>query len=211
MKSLTISIAALVSLILPFAIADAAIVVLAPTSVNGGSVSITEDITIAINASGTLRTVVLNNWVTPDSFKTESTVLPLLSISLNGGEKQFYSSYFYDNIADTFNGFTPGDGYFFINNGPNVALGDIITIYAATYTLGSIGNFNPLATQTFTGLVFLAGGSGERFSNNVSIPEPSAFGLISLAVICALNRRSRLESKMQQAAPEQPLPVALFR
>ncbi len=178
-------------MILPFSNVDAAIVVLAPTDVKSGSVSITEEITIAINASGTLRTFVLNDWVISDSFKTDSVVSPLFSISLNGGAKQFYSSSFYDNIASTFNGNTPGDGYFFIHNGPNVALGDVVTIYAATYTLGRTENFNPLATQTFTGSVFLAGGSGERFSNNVSIPEPSALGLISLAVICALNRRSR--------------------
>ena len=170
--------------------AGAAIVVLAPTRTASGSVLIQQDVTFGITESGVVQTIVLNDWVTADPLKTGSTATPSISLSINGGLAQFFPGVFFDNIAGTFNDFTPGDGYFFLTSGPSVLSGDTITVHAATYTLQAAQNFNPQATQSFNGQVFLAGNNGKRLSGIVAIPEPTSLALFSL-VFLLFSRRSR--------------------
>ena len=168
---------------------NAAIVVIAPTPTIVGSVHIVQDITFDINATGVLQTIVLNDWVAADQFKTSSNASPMFSLSLNGGPQQFYPAEFFDNIAGNFNDFTSGDGYFFLATGPNVLSGDTITVHAANYALEAVSDFNPEATQTFKGEAFLADNNGVRLSNSVTIPEPSSLLLCSLSVLSVLHRR----------------------
>jgi hypothetical protein len=169
---------------------DAAIVVSAPTRTASGSVLIQQDVTFGITEGGVMQTIVLNDWVTSDPLKTSSIATPSISLSINGGSAQFFPGVFFDNSAGTFNDFTPGDGYFFLTSGPSVLSGDTITVHAATYTLQAAQNFNPLATQSFNGQMFLGDNNGRRLSEIVAIPEPACFGFLSVGLLY-FGRRSR--------------------
>ena len=58
-----------------------------------------------------------------------------------------------------------------------------MTLLAGTYTLGAVSGFNPQATQTFTGNMFLSNGNSARISNIVAagpVPELSTWALPGL-------------------------------
>ncbi len=79
-------------------------------------------------------------------------------------------------------------GYFYFTSAPSVMPGDILTIKAGTIIYGPASLFNPQATQTFTGEMYLAGSSLEQIG--VLIPEPST-GLLCLVAMAAMGRRRR--------------------
>lgn len=124
----------------------------------------------------------LDEWVTSDGTDDFSLLHPNLAYSVNGTANSSGSS-FIDNFKSTVNGITPNDGVFYFNaNYPNVYPGDTVTLAAGTYVLPATSDFNPQATQTFTGNIFVAGYAYERLSPSVAaVPEPSAWATLVAA------------------------------
>jgi len=169
----------------------AAIVVVAPTASTAGSVTITQDITFTITTAvpgDILKLFVLEEWVTFDGGQNVVTVTPPFSISLNGGAPQTAGSG--DTISD--NGYpTPSDGYLaLLHETPAFAAGDTVTLKAGSHAIGAISGFNPQATQTFTGDIFMSTSNGP-ISNTVAAPEPATGALLAMAAGALLGRRSR--------------------
>ena len=168
---------------------NAALIVQSPTGSTNGSAQITQDITLIVTTAGQIGILALDEWVASDGSNTSSVLLPDLSFSVNG-ITQSYTSFLTDNLNASANDLTSNDGYFFFG-GPTVSVGDIITFSAATYNLIQTSNFNPQATQTFSGNAFIATQSGIRLSNTVPIPEPSSTMLIGLGTLCLVARRQK--------------------
>jgi hypothetical protein len=178
----------------------AAVVVVGPTASNAGSLTITQDITFTITTGVTGGDVnfffVLDEWVISDGGRDLATIPPLL-ISLNGGAPRTYGSIgsFGGEIVDNFTGdlgfLTPDDGYFYYFGSPNLKTGDTVTLEAATYPIAPVSGFNPQATQTFTGNLFMATSNGP-FSNTVAAaPEPVSGAFLAMGGLPLFVRRRR--------------------
>lgn len=177
--------------------AHADIIVVAPTVSIAGSLTITAPITFTISTPGSVRYFILDDWVTADGDQHRSLTTPAPSFSLNGGAATSLGndSTFADNLNAAFGSLTPNDGFIYAGS-PFAASSGTVTLNAATYSLGAIPGFNPQATQTFTGNMFLADDTGFRLSDIVSagaVPEPStyALALVGGAALLGAVRRSR--------------------
>ena len=159
-------------------VARAEIVVVAPTATTAGSVPITAPISFTIATAGSVRAFVLDEWITSDETSTVSPLGSSLAYSLNGISSSRVGD-FGDNAASSFGSVTPNDGYllFPFENTLTVTAGDTVTLLAGTYTIAPFSGFNPQATQTFTGSMFLADNGGARLSSNAPVPEPSLWTL----------------------------------
>ena len=181
---------------------DAAVIVTLATPTTAGNIVFTQDINFTITTAGVFNTLVFDEWVTSDGTFTGITpgsfTPSALSYSINGGAAATTAlTNFRDNTNATFNDLTPNDGYLYSASGVSVALNDIFTVKAGTYTLaaGSIpAAFNPQANQTFTGNAFLFQNSGSvRLSANTpvgAVPEPSR-ALLLLGGLSTLGFRRR--------------------
>jgi hypothetical protein len=176
--------------------AQAALVVVAPTSSTNGSLTITNDITFTISTAGNAALFALDEWVTSDGTQNGSP-FAALAISLNGAAPFTRDGELFDNLNSTAGAVTPNDGYLFFGPTFGVAIGDTVTLKAGTYTLGATPGFNPQANQTFTGNMFIADNSGTQLSNIVAasaVPEPTTIGLLAVGGITGLavaRRRAR--------------------
>lgn len=162
--------------------ARAAIICIAPTSTMAGSIQVTAPISFPITAAANaLVGFALENWVTTDGTANYANLSPNLAYSLNGTVFS-NTGILYDNNNSTTGDLTPGAGLLrFTMTYPTVAVGDTITLLAGTYTLNAVSNFNPQATQTFTGRLYAFSNGGARLSPDVSaVPEPSTWALLGL-------------------------------
>ena len=166
----------------------AAIIVEAPSALPG-SFQITNDITFTINATGSAQYFVLDEWVVFDGSANGTPIFPNLSYAINGGAPVTQAGQFDDNLGFIFGSITANDGVFFINAPVSVVPGNTITAKSGLYALGASPDFNPRGTQTFKGNMFVADISGNRLSPNVSVPEPTALGLLGLGALALLRRR----------------------
>lgn len=173
--------------------ASAGIIVVAPTANTPGSFQITADITFTINTAGDVELFALDEWVTSDGSPNGSIISPNFSISINGNLPGSYTAgSFFDNLNSTINQITANDGYFTIRSLLPVIVGDTVTVKAGTFSLAAASGFNPQATQTFTGSMFITGDNGSRLSNVVTcVPEPYGLVLGLTAGIAGLFVRRR--------------------
>ncbi len=182
-------------------IANAAVIMVAPTSILPGSLQITQDIVFPVNAAGGLQTIVFDDWVLgfDGSYNLASSTQPIL-YSFNAGPTTALgtSSLVGDNYG------TPGpvvpalDGRDGLLISPSASLtvvnGDIFTLKAGLYPIAPVAGFNPATTQTFNGNAFLATLTGIALSPRVpvtTIPEPSSLLALGLSSILLLNLRNR--------------------
>lgn len=177
--------------------ARASVIVIAPTASVAGSFTITQDITFTITTgvTGGSLIFVMDEWVTSDGSQTFSSFSPALSLAVNGGAAQPYSAnYFVDNYDFTGTAATPNDGYFFTQVSPALAINDTVTLKAATYTISAVPDFNPQATQTFTGNMFVVTGGNNKVSNTVSlaVPEPASITFLAAGGLALFARRRRI-------------------
>lgn len=177
--------------------ADAAIIVIAPTATEAGSLQITDDIhfTITTELSNDAFTFVFDEWVTSDGSFTTSAIAPDFAIKINNGSIYNYSSVTYNDNLTVNNGVgTPNDGYILVDSSLSLALDDVVTVLAGTYSIASAENSNQGATQTFTGTMFMTNSSAEQISDFVVVPEPKAttilFGIAALSVTYARRRKN---------------------
>ena len=166
--------------------ARASIVCVAPTATTTGSFTITAPIVFNITAAGTFAEVLLVGWVNFDGGQTKSSLSPNLAFTLNTNALSAGANLF-DSSLDTSHGETTNDGYLYLQSTfPAVVVGDTVTLKTGSYTLGAVSGFNPQATQTFNGNLFLVGSNGTRLSNAVAagVPEPSTWAILGLSVVC---------------------------
>lgn len=186
---------------------QAALIVTLPTASTAGSIVITHDINFTITSAGQATVMYFDEWVTNDGARTTvdpAKVSPAsLIYSLNGGSNLTVdwnpTGAFADNTNLGYGSVTVNDGYlqWAGYSAIEVAVNDVLTIKAATYTLaaGSLPGFNPQANQTFTGNAFLGDFSGNLRSGLTpvgSVPEPSCALLLTGALIPLSLRRRRL-------------------
>ncbi|MCC5839741.1 MAG: PEP-CTERM sorting domain-containing protein [Opitutales bacterium] len=170
----------------------AVIIVIAPTSTTAGSLEITETIHFPITQSGEAVIFVFQGWVTSDETSVATFLSPNLSFSLNDNNLN-RSAGIIDSANAASNDIGPNDGYLAWSsfNPVEVVVGDTLTLSVGTYSIAAASNFNPQATQTFTGNMFVSNIVGNRLSEIVAVPEPSLYtallGLVSLALL--LRRR----------------------
>jgi len=168
---------------------QAAIIVVAPTATTPGSLQITEDIvfTITAEAGSSTKQFVFDDWVVSDGYTNFSYLSPNLNILVNGVSVSFPSG-LRDNMNFSNGEVSPNDG--FLNASLTaMALGDEVILLAGSYALSPIPNFNPMATQTFTGNIFLIMTGNIRISNIVAVPEPATVSALALGAIALVSRR----------------------
>lgn len=189
----------------------AAVIVVAPTSSTVGSFQITSDITFTIDTAGSANSFVMDEWVVSDGLQNQSTYSPSLAISINGGAPVTKSGGLADNLAGILlhNGVTANDGILFIDFSISVNPGNTLTLKAGVYSLGARSNFNPQATQTFTGMMFVADNQGTRLSPSMQVPEPSGLALAGIGSVVLLRRRSGAKTSAGETASRRSVPKAL--
>lgn len=183
-------------------VAQASIVFVAPTAATPGSMTITAPISFTLSSSvptaATFFFILQSFVVTADATQSTSTITPNVAFTINGNPAVYGGnpSVFQDNLATAAGDVVANDGYIAapaIANGAGV--GNIVTLAAGTYTLSATPGFNPLATQTFNGNMFITNTTGHRISNIVAagIPEPStwAFALSGAGLLGVVARRRR--------------------
>jgi hypothetical protein len=176
--------------------ASAVIIVLAPTDTTEGSLEITQPIHFPITQSGDANVFVFQDWVTSDGNPVQVALFPELSFSLNQNSltRQFFIG---DNADSTYGDVGPSDGFLGIPDPDAVVaveVGDTLTLSVGTYAIFPVAGFNPQATQTFTGNMFVTDNVGNRLSEIMAVPEPSAYaavlGVVSLALLLRRRRRA---------------------
>lgn len=183
-----LSVAALLSL--SCTSSQAAISIVAPTASTNGSVQFPADISfLVINPAFSGIFLILDEYVVSDGNNTFSNpVVNDIMVSINGGSPSAAGAIFFDNAADPMDPPFENDGYFYFTGSFPVVPGDILTIKAGTITYGSVSNFNPQATQTFTGNMFLFNGLTGAVMG-VPVPEPGSATLSLLTAAVLLRRR----------------------
>ena len=193
--------ASLALLTLSLSRADAAIIVTMPTGSTTGSLVITNDIHFTLIGSLAVDDyfeILLDEWVTSDGSRNASGFASAVSLAKNGSPFNTTFSGFRDNYIFTTGSITPNDGFLDLRTPVAFAIGDILTLKAATYVLNTSSGMNPLGNQTFTGNAFLAFdyiGGGARLSANTSVvgvPEPSRALLLLGGFGALIFRRRRL-------------------
>jgi hypothetical protein len=180
--------------------AGASVIITLPTVSTAGSLVFTDDINFTISNAGGAVWLVFDESVTNDgtqnSIPSASITSAFLSYSINAGATSGVPiSGIYDNLTNFFGDATPNDGFVYFGAPVSVAVNDVFTVKAGTYTLAAgsaSANFNPQANQTFTGNAYLADFYAVRLSANTSVgavPEPSTALLGSLAGLALLLRR----------------------
>jgi hypothetical protein len=169
---------------------SADIVVVAPTTSTPGSLHITADITFTITTAGLGRVFVFDEWVSSDGGTDSSLFSPAMSISINGNLPGAYPGGLVDNNLAS-GQWTPNDGFIIVDSSFSVIVGDTVTLKAGTFSLEAVPRFNPQATQTFTGNMFVTSASGIQLSNTVAVPEPCDLVLGLTAGVAGLFVRRR--------------------
>ncbi|MDA0768528.1 MAG: PEP-CTERM sorting domain-containing protein [Verrucomicrobia bacterium] len=185
-----------VALLLAAAPQSRAAIVLSGDFVNGTTtptLTITEDIVFNITSTSSVESVIFDEWTTSDGGQDVAYRDPLgqsLAYLINNSPAMVLIGNLYDNLAANYGDFTPNDGYLALN-GLSVTAGDTLVIKAGSFVFSSSLGFNSLLDgTTFTGVVFLADGNGDRISGNgVAVPEPSSVLLCGLGTLALLRRR----------------------
>lgn len=158
------------------------------------TLTFTEDIVLTITTDSNAGSLVFDEWAITDGSQTSVVDSPeqLIAYELNGSDATVDLTGLFDHLNFTSNDITPNDGLldFSLFSGIAVTSGDIVTITAGSYTFTSSPDFNPaLGDITFTGDIFLIDFGGNRISEIVAVPEPSALLLCTIGSIAMLRRR----------------------
>lgn len=132
--------------------------------------------------------IIFDEWVISDGVQWGVPVSTALVHLLNGALGMAAFKLF-DNFAVNIADITANDGYFY-GNVSAFAAEDVFVLKAGTYSLAAESSFNPQATQTFTGDMFLTDATGVRISDNVPVPEPATAALLAVG-LCATTFRRR--------------------
>ena len=184
------------------ATSNAAIIVVAPTASTAGSINITQDITVIVTVAGNASFLVIDEWVIADGTTTPAnlgspTAAQSFQYSLNGSPNKTGATQnlIYDNF--TIGAATANDGLLNFDgssSGNTLAAGQTFTLRAGNFGVQTTAGFNPQATQTFTGNVFLMSNFGVRMSPNTpagAVPEPGTALLGALTGLTLLRRRRK--------------------
>ena len=109
---------------------------------------------------------------------------PNLALTLNATAMP-KASRLVGNLNSTSGSLEPNDGYLLFNATFAVDAGNPLTLSAGTYALAAASGFNPQATQTFTGNLFVGNVTGVQVSNLVpagNVPEPGTWALLGVGV-----------------------------
>ena len=182
------------------ATSNAAIIVVAPTTSTAGSINITHDITVIVTVAGSASFLALDEWVIYDGKITygslgSPTASQFFQYSLNGSPNKIGDSLndILDNVP--FGAVTANDGLLLFDDssfGNALTVGQTFTLRAGSFDVRTVPGFNPQATQTFTGNVYLTNSSGVRMSANTpvgAVPEPGTALLGALTGLTLLRRR----------------------
>lgn len=177
--------------------ASGAVVVTAPTALADGSLQITEDIifTMTTGMAGSGISIVMDQAISSPDGTVHGTLFPGLefALSFNGGVPVFYSGFMVDDSFSQLD-LTANDSYFGTSDSVSFAMGDTVTVKAATYVLQAGFAFNPQSSQTFTGVLFVTDSVGNRISNFVALPEPSSALMGAMGAGLLLGNRRRRSS-----------------
>jgi hypothetical protein len=171
--------------------ARADIIVVAPTATEEGSFTITSDITFTIETQATAKLIFLDQFLPAStSTTTQSNMSPDLAFSINGNPAITQAVSFRPHLGS---GSLADDGFLILSSGFALNVGDTLTLMQGTYDLAIKEDFPALATQTFTGDMFVTNDSTTPISDTVSaaVPEPSAWAL-GAAGLAALGLVHRL-------------------
>lgn len=159
----------------------------------GASLTFTEPLSILVTSTGTLKTLVFDEWVTTDTSFSNAVLQPL-SFQIDGGAVQQTSADLVDNLNQFTSFVTPNDGNVFLDD-IVVNAGQTVTFLVQTLTNTSTSlSFNPaLSDFTFTGSAYITNIFGNALSDLTpvsSVPEPSALGgLFGLGALLVARRR----------------------
>lgn len=165
---------------------------------NTGQMVFNQEITFTVTSNylasypnASLRIVFDELAGTSDGSPTQIDYTQGLLVSIDGTADRSWSMNFLDNLNSDYGDITSADSYLYLGHTAyDFHTGATITIRAQTLTQGTgelDSSFNSNVTGTFSGNVFLADSSGNRFTNIVvvsAVPEPSTYAAIF--GICAL-------------------------
>lgn len=180
-------------------LAHATIIVVAPTATAPGSLTITTDITFQITGSGNASMFVFDEWVTSDGAQNGSSNLDYSSYATypihhnNSPLSTPLNLFQTDNTTFSSGHVTPNDGILALIGSFAVVSGDTVTLKAGDLIIPAMSGFNPQATQTFVGNMFLADTNYLQLSDPVVVPEPSVTALVLGlgALAFGIRRRAR--------------------
>jgi len=175
--------------LLAFSSAQASIVI-SGNLATGGTFTVTSPISFTVTSPNVgIMLVVFDNWVvTPDA--TTTVPLPIV-IQKNGSNAPTGDRLLFDNYGSTYNDWGPTDGLIHIELATSLAVNDVVTLPAGSYSIPGNANLNPAIVQTFNGNAYLTDSSGFRISNITPVPEPSLSQLGLAGGLVLLKRRRR--------------------
>ncbi|MDP0498512.1 MAG: PEP-CTERM sorting domain-containing protein [Verrucomicrobiota bacterium JB022] len=174
----------------PLSTANAAISLTGDVLTTGGVFTITQDITLEINTSGTQNLILsFDQWVNSDGGYGSLDIYQAdpIYVQINNGPLQALSNpYIVDDLPFSLLDMSLNSGYLALDAYDLVA-GDTFMVLAGSWeTYAATEDFNPEAVQTFTGEVFLVDiNTAQRVSSIVSVdappavPEPGAYAALA--------------------------------
>ena len=159
-----------------------------------GQLEVTEDITLTISTAinaGWAVNLVFDEWVTNDGASTNADIADSIPLTINGGAVSNTLILNFTDNNTNLNSVTPNDGILAFQASSGLNPGDVLVIKAFAVEIGAIGGFNPDATGSFNGNVFLANDAAIIVSDIVAVPEPSSTALLGLGGLALMLRRRR--------------------
>lgn len=159
------------------------------TSLSGNQLtfSITAPITFEVTTSGSLQTLVLDEWVVSHTTGTIAQRVGgarSLSYALDNTAKTASLALLVDNFGQSMGPYTPNDGWIAFKP-IEVTQGQTLTISPQSLIFRTTGDFNPSIPATFNGQVFMVNRDNVVATNTVSlatVPEPASLALVGLAL-----------------------------
>lgn len=153
---------------------------------------------ITVSTAGNFIGIAFDEWVVSDGSNTSVLDNPaaVFSYRINNGSTQTVPvASLYDNRAANVAALTPNDGYLLVSEYPAVAVGDIVTVNAQSFSFGSNAAFNSNLPSLFTGNVILVAAGAAALSAPTPVPETAShvFAAISLAVLLGIRRRGEVD------------------